>query len=257
MGRAAQKSARFLAEHSACCFCAGDRKATTIDHVPSRALFDGRVWPEGFEFPACPQCNAVTSKDEMIAAVICRAGRLNANEIQSAHTLQLLRGVHNNFPGLLNAMVEREVDRSRFLQERGVRLPEGLGDDDFALFSVDDPRVQDAMRQFGRKLLLALFYRHTKTVFPRQGQIAFRWFSNANFSDIHPIVRRVTPQLAETRRANTSLGDQFYYQYGVANTNRAAAFISFFNDSAAILGMLFSYEPQVAIHVGGMLTAFD
>jgi len=56
MGQARRRRAaldRFLAEDPVCCFCGGSRAAETGDHVPGRAIFLERKWPEGYLFPAC------------------------------------------------------------------------------------------------------------------------------------------------------------------------------------------------------------
>jgi hypothetical protein len=68
----------------------------------------------------------------------------------------------------------------------------------------------------------------------------------------------VTPKLVTTARHNTNLGDQFYYRYGVAEGQRATAFIAFFNGAAAIMGVMFTYEPDVpAPKFGRVFTCYE
>jgi hypothetical protein len=107
-------------------------------------------------------------------------------------------------------------------------------------------------------LLLALFYFHTHNILPREGRIAFRWFSNTNLNEIHPVMETVTPKLVTTKRQDTNLGDQFFYRYGVAEGKRATAFVAFFNGAAAIMGVMFTYNPDVpAPPLRRILTCYD
>lgn len=257
MGRASNRRRQFLAEHPLCCFCGGREHATTQDHVPSRAFFNGRVSPEGFSFPACARCNAATANDEQLAAMVCRIGNLDATDGEAQQNVRLMKGVDNNYPGLLSRMVLGSVAKRRWLREQGASLEQGQSTADFGLFDVSDDRVQDAVAQFARKLLLALFYRHTNAIFPTTGSFAYRWFSNSNLDEIHPVVAQIAPGLTLPDRANTSLGDQFFYRYGVAGTGRATAFLAVFHESAAILGVMFGYDVTLeAPPVGRVLRSF-
>jgi hypothetical protein len=59
-------------------------------------------------------------------------------------------------------------------------------------------------------------------------------------------------------RGNTSLGNQFFYRFGVAEGQRATAFIAFLHESAAILGVMFAYELKIELPpVGAILKVFD
>lgn len=79
MGANVSRKKLFLAQHPLCCFCGGHRPSAEPDHVPSRVLFDKRQWPEGFEFPACIDCNRATRHDEQVVAMLSvRGSRLNA-----------------------------------------------------------------------------------------------------------------------------------------------------------------------------------
>ena len=190
--------------------------------------------------------------------MVCRIGKFDATPKEIAYTVELMQGVENNFPNLIREMELGPTEKRKWLRGQRAQLAPGESTNDFGLCSVSDPRIQNAMQQFGRKLLLGLFYRHTRSIFPAIGSFAFRWFGNANMDDIHPIVAQVTPGLTLPNRATTSLGDQFFYRHGVANTRRATAFIAFFHDSVAILGVMFAYEPNVEVPKNGAtLKPFD
>jgi hypothetical protein len=104
MGQAKNKSAglaKFLAQHPRCCFCGGLRVAETGDHVPGRAIFLERKWPEGYLFPACTDCNAATSKDEMLIAVFARAFPNAETGVEQREFRAALSGPSNNWPETL------------------------------------------------------------------------------------------------------------------------------------------------------------
>src|SRR4051794_40646259 len=103
MGAAKGKRAireQFLKDHPLCCFCGGATTATTEDHVPSRALFRDRQWPEGYVFPACQKCNGVSSKHELIIAMLGRTYPDVEDETHKEQVVKLMRSVHFYFPGL-------------------------------------------------------------------------------------------------------------------------------------------------------------
>lgn len=58
------------------------RKATFL--AASRQLFSGRHWPEGYEFPACSQCNRATKDVEQIVATLSRTYPNGATEAAKA-----------------------------------------------------------------------------------------------------------------------------------------------------------------------------
>jgi hypothetical protein len=258
MGEAQQSKKAFLEAHPRCCFCGGKKRATTQDHVPSRAFFNDRAWPEGFVFPACNKCNAASAKGELLATVLLRIGKIDATDEEKAYTRKLTNGVKNNFPGIVDAMRVSAEDQAAYLEGEGKKRFPNAETGKLIAFSLEDERCQDAVAEFGRKLLLALFYFHTHDILPREGRMAFRWFANTNLDEIHPVMETVTPKLVTTTRRNTNLGEQFYYRYGVAEGNRATAFVAFFNGAAAIMGVIFAYDPRVpAPPVGRVLTCYE
>ena len=93
-----KKSRSFLLDHPMCCFCGGSEPATTEDHIPARAFFYGRRWPEGYSFPACEACNRDSKVSEAIAAVIsrCFPDPLDAKETDELR--RQVEGIRNDDP---------------------------------------------------------------------------------------------------------------------------------------------------------------
>src|SRR6266702_3296638 len=101
MGSGKTHRQRFLTTHPRCCFCGGAATSAEPDHVPSRVLFDGRQWPEGFEFPACVSCNRASRHDEQIIAMLSRMYPDTTTEKGRLEVQERIRAVAFNYPEIL------------------------------------------------------------------------------------------------------------------------------------------------------------
>src|SRR3990172_1584845 len=105
---------RFLAENPFCCFCGGNARATTVDHVPSIQMFSLRLRPQGLEVPACRSCNQVTRQHEQVAAILGRVYPDGRTEAERDETTQIMRHVQHNNPGLFDEMLPSARQHTRF-----------------------------------------------------------------------------------------------------------------------------------------------
>src|SRR5438067_561649 len=126
MGSATRRRALFFAAHPNCCFCGGSTPAIEEDHFPSRAMFRDRVWPEGYVFPACANCNRATAQDELLVAMLGRSYPDLKDQKHQQEVVELYKGVHNNFPGLLEAMHLSANDKKKWLKEQEMEIPVGM-----------------------------------------------------------------------------------------------------------------------------------
>ena len=100
-----------------CCFCGGLVPATSRDHQPARALFDRKEWPEGYEFPACKQCNFESKQHEGVLAVFVRLA-IDGRDPQTNKDLgKYLDGMRNNYPDALRVLTTNE--KRAFFKEEG------------------------------------------------------------------------------------------------------------------------------------------
>lgn len=234
------KKKLFLAQHPFCCFCGGKIRAQEIDHIPSRVLFDNRQWPEGYEFPACVACNRATRHAEQVVAMLSRIFPDARTEEGAREVEERTRAVAHNYPGLLEEMRPSVRQVRDAIEKYGIQKSAGASAADMPLLHVGGPLVNSTVEQFGRKLFLALYYKHTRTILPAEGGIAVRWYSNLQIENeeiprqLAEIVR-VVPTL---ERCNTNLCDQFFYRYGITDTQKLAVFLAFFRRSFAVLGYL-------------------
>lgn len=154
MGKSSRHRAKFLTEHPICCFCGGGIPAAGTDHVPSRACFDNRVWPEGFEFPACEKCNGDTANAEQVVAFFSRSLANPNAPIIDEEVVRLGVGSRNNSPGPMNEFEHsyRPISKELGVFETGPEIA--------AAFEI-------VFQKWGR----AFYYLETGAILPTGGKV--------------------------------------------------------------------------------------
>jgi hypothetical protein len=227
LGQARLKKQRFLVEHPICCFCGGTTAATTLDHVPSRACFNGRNGPEGFEFPACGPCQKLLRQEEQFFAFMCHlSDRDNANYDRTM-SRRLMQGIKNNLPDLFPQIVQGANNRRRGLRQLGVEKPVGAVLDDVPM--VEFPRqIDPVLRKVATKLGLALYYKHKgRPASPSHGIVSY-W---AQYADQRAMERfgQVISELQFLRRgtrSNFDFGNRFSYAWNIEEPDEPDIFIA-------------------------------
>lgn len=240
MGAKARHKKKFLAQHPLCCFCGGKTPSAEPDHVPSKAFFDSRKWPEGFEFPACVACNRATRHDEQIVAMLSRIYPDATTPEGKAEVEERIRAVVHNYPKVLEEMKPTIRQLRDAAKKYGIFPASGQSHADLPLLSARGPLINGAIENFSRKLFCALYYKHANAILSSEGGIAVKWYSNIQIEN-EEIPRELAAVLAgfpKLERARTKLDDQFFYRWGVADTKTVAAFLTFFRRSFAILGYI-------------------
>jgi hypothetical protein len=207
-------------------------------------LFDNRQWPQGYEFPACQRCNRVSRHDEQIIGLLSRIYPEPATKEMDREFDERLRAVADNYPGLLEEMMPKAGQVANNLSE--YRIP-SVGGAPVAFLSVSGPIVSAGVTNFGRKLFLALSYKHTGRILPMDGGIAIRWYSNLQIEN-DEIPEELAPLVSgfpSLKRSNMDLSDQFFYRFGVTDDLKASVYLTFFRRSFAILG----YVNAVALDI--------
>lgn len=233
------EAARQGASAPACIFCGGAAAATQCDHVPARALFAGRRWPEGYAFPACSPCNAASAPDEQVLALLVRFGasdeRVSEQEFRRA-----LLGVRNNHPGLAESMMMSLRQKRRAIDSLGITRPIGVGVSQVPLLSVHDLRWREAVKRYSAKLARALFYFHTGRVACADAEVTFRWLTalSKDADQLAAEFARYATALAVPARSGQSLDTQFVYRYSVGEEHDIAAFFVVFSPSLCLLLLL-------------------
>lgn len=216
MGEAKQKENRrqaFLKMNPFCIYCGGP--ATTTDHCPPRCFFDSRVWPEGYEFPACQPCNQAARLDEQIMAVLVRMKLTKTGKDADRIAWEKLAlGLKNN----QCAIVAEWTSLTRNENRRAIR--EAFGRDGDSLRSQGwstinlGPLTQAAIQRFMIKLSKALYYLHNKAIFDG---VLYLYHVNVQGKDGAPTylneILKMAPSLPSIQRNSKPLLDQFIYRF--------------------------------------------
>lgn len=236
-GRKSRK-AEFLAAHPRCIFCGGARSSEEIDHVPSRQLFHARHWPEGYEFPACTECNRATKDVEQIVSVISRMFPDGATEAGRLEMQAGLKALANNNREILLEMRPTANEVRRFLRSHDMRKDPNRCTPEYRLLKADGPQTLLAFGAYARKLFTALHYKHTRKIIPAAGGVAWTRFTNVD--SVTNAIPGGIFDLAQTmpvlRRGKIDLDPQFSYRYACSDSGEVAAYLAAFRFSFAILG---------------------
>jgi hypothetical protein len=245
LGKRKRRRLNVLDGNPLCCFC-GEKPAATEDHQPARALFDGKVWPVGYVFPACEPCNKASKHYENVMSVLVRLAAAREDDPQRiADFLKYADAMRNNFPNLLRILSTREK-RNHF-QVEGIRKPDGAAFADLRMIGIGDGLATTAVETVLRKLLRALHYKHTGTILPKNADVALRWLSNAYFHTLDdPEFARLFEKLHRPpiRRGQRDLSDQFSYLYGINPATGISGCVMLFRHSIFAIGAV-SLAPGV------------
>lgn len=216
--------AKFKSDHPFCCFCGGGTATEQRDHVPPRAMFAGKYWPEGYVFPACAKCNQGSSDLDQTLALIARLS-IADQHTDSDENQKYIQGVRNNTPHAVPYLFGSSTEAKKVLRELGIKKPDGMLAVDVPIALIDADAFEDLDPLF-RKLYCALYYKHCNRIVPSRMKVIcvrttnqifgsddpFDWMRDAFFRN-EPIIER----------AGRSLRDQFDYLWG-ANEDGSFAF---------------------------------
>lgn len=238
MGQGSTRKVQFLRQHPYCCFCGGATPSVELDHIPSRAMFLARQWPEGYEFPACVNCNRATRHDEQVVAMLARMFPDPTTPEEKEETKERIRAVAHNYPDVFREMQPSQRQLRTAAKKYGLLKPDGGTFQDIPALSVSGPLVNEAVHNFAKKLFCALYYKHAGKILGSDSGIAVRWFTNLQIEadEIPRSLGDVLNGFPKLERSKKLLDDQFFYRWVIADTKNMAVFLAFFNRSFGILG---------------------
>lgn len=220
MATRSQQRTEFLSANPWCAFCGGKEPATTVEHCPPKSLFHFKNWPEGFEFPACLSCNADSADQD---AVIAMLARIHADELKGNadnRLVGLMLNINKQFPGVIGRMMPSHIEARRRNRKFGIKPGPGQLHQDVAPVNVPE-EIQRAVGTFAGKLSKAAYYREAGQIFPTEGSILLRWFTNIELlrRDEYPLFEHfkflagTSPQLT---RGGKYLNDQFEFKLSLS-----------------------------------------
>lgn len=145
MGAAVRYRKKFLKAHPRCAFCAGKAAATTIEHCLPRAMFQHRLWPEGFEFPSCEPCNQGSDNDDLLVAMLARMDPFELNGDLDGKQIGLMKAVNQQFPGLFEEMKLSAAEARRSNRELRVHPTPGQTHQEVGVVKVPE-KLHQAVR---------------------------------------------------------------------------------------------------------------
>ena len=254
----------FLALHPICVFCGGAEAASTREHCPPKSLFQHKQWPHGFDFPACAECNGETSDDDVVVAFLSRMHPVVNTGNKDGRVEGLMRSVNNQHPGFLKEMFGMSaVEARKAARKLGVKPPKGMTYQKMGLARVPD-RMDKAVQTIARKLTKALFYRETNTIFPLDGEITFKWFTNADkFREgsipVLEFAANFTAPASNVTRSGKDLRNQFDYKYSLSVERDLAVLTALFGPAFGFVtvacskvGVLADIEARAVAAHGGV-----
>ena len=224
---------RFISDHPFCCFCGGTQPTTSIDHVPSRQMFFRRHRPQGLESPACNRCNKITGAHEQFAAMLARTFPDADSRDASKEIEKLMRAVHRQSPAVLAEMWPSWRQQYDFQKHFGAGHKGGA-------LSVNGPLVNQSIKMFGAKLMMALHYHCAGNIVPADGGVAIKWFTNWDRvnNTIPDSLFSLQGPPKTLQQGNWSVPDQFEYSWVVTECKRVAHYVSSFRKAFLIAGLV-------------------
>jgi len=180
-------------------------------------------------------------------SMIARISVGNNDPVYEREVKNVMEGVRHNTPELFAEMRPRPSDVRRFLRERGLPIPEGKTTADVPLLRLSGPIATASVREFARKLFLALHYKETGRIVPHAGAILWWWWSNLQAVE-GKIPQEIPPMMTGYRklaRANRILNDQFAYRHEISVEGDLGMYMARFNNAFFMTGIIMFDEAQI------------
>jgi hypothetical protein len=251
------KRDRLLSACPHCIYCGGQTPSETVDHCPPRAMFQEKKAPEGYEFGSCEACNSGTSDADLMVSALARIGVHSAGN-NDGKLLGLMKMANKQFPGMLTGMMPSALEARKLNRLLGIKPPPGVLQQHTGVGKVTDAHLA-SLRVFARKFTKAAFFKHAGAIFPGDGAIAYRHFTNADamgegfvfFETLQGVAGDVPRQV----RTNVDLTGQFSYKVSVAvnrdvmilqvSAYKSFGFVTFSStDPSVIRGAIKSLEQK-------------
>jgi hypothetical protein len=232
--RKKSRQQRFLIEHPDCYFCGGIGRATTIDHVPPRACFPRGYAPEGFEFPACQECNKGADRDDQIFGMYSML--LDFDESKTSRQehierlLELRKGIKNNYsdalPDLTSAMLV--PNQAGSIPPAAIALETNLA-------------FKEASKMMGWKLTHALYMLETGKILTVRHLFQCNWYQPQweGTESLTSYFSSLLPNETIGARSNIKpYGDRFRYISGTKETEDFFMYAAQFGHGLILWGIV-------------------
>jgi len=243
----------FFAAHPHCIFCGGTYPASEFDEVPPRALFQGRVWPEGYRFPACVSCNNGSHKaDEFLTFLaLCAEDPTNDNDLAARH--KTIRSIARA-RGLGKELIASARDVRNACNRYGLKLSPGMTTADVPALTLSGPRAKTLLSTSATKLACALHYKHAGKAIPSHGGILFYLVTNAEILGRGPLDLEAIPfNRVNPSRGSQVLTDRFEYLWSVSDDKSLGLYAVRFEQSFSMVIAVSTDDPDHLLDLGGSI----
>jgi len=239
---------KFLLNNPFCCFCGGIVSATSRDHYPPIAIFDGRQRPDDLVVPACCSCNSLSSDSDLIVAAIARwrLSDTDRTRIEDSDNKKFARGIARRLPHILeewfqNATGTQQKRARHKLADLGVPVTP-----DNKVVTLG-PKTIPHLHLFAYKLTLALYFATTGSIIPSQGLVR-AFFRIKEDLYANPIPSELLYYLSPSRslrQGSWSVPEQFQYRYATDDVDSTFQTVATIRNGLVIVGFAIT-NPELA-----------
>jgi len=238
MGEAKSKVQRFLKLHPKCIFCGGVVDATTVEHCPPRALFQKKIAPEGFEFPACVACNNYSSDEDLIVAVIARMGSPKFGD-SDGKLIGMMKNLNRQKPEFYKTFLASATEARANNRQLGIEPSPGMTHQEMGVLNIND-ETRTAIKVFAKKLAKGITYLEAGLVFKNDDCLALNWFTNANVIrdggyKVFEILSHINGKAPELSRSKVILNNQFEYKFSLSDDRNLILIQAKFGESFCLV----------------------
>jgi hypothetical protein len=225
MGEAKQKSRskqQVLLDNPRCIYCPSP--ATTVEHMPPRAMFKDRHRLSGMEFGCCAACNNGTKAADAIASFLAHVSPTDGphNEWQFPIMKKLRDTADQLEPGFHHELFNKKKSENAYRKVKSsILMP-------VVVIKADGPIIKRNMRIFSAKLAMALFREHVGKPLPIGSGVFVKWFLNAGLSETeaHGYLS-ILPVHGELTQGTQRSIEQFGYRFNCDDRSLLAAIVGF------------------------------
>lgn len=230
----------FISLHPFCAYCG--EPATTVDHMPPRAFFQRRIWPDNYRFPCCGACNDATRTDELVVAALASTNLQHG--VITEQSKRLLKGLLSNKPDVARELLH-EPSRNELRRRLRSTFGDALGDQLRAqgyTYNEIGEATGESIRRFGNKLFRALYYLHVGR--QADGMVAASHLSGLEHNKLINTVLNHCPSLERPSRGRVDLSSQFGYRFNASSDLGVFQAVVFLGEQFVYFGNTFSKSFQ-------------
>jgi hypothetical protein len=229
MGEAKRKlsaTQAFIEKYPDCCFCGGLRRATTREHMPPRALFDGSHRPDDLVMPACQECNSRTSTADAIVSILSRWKHADMTEIEKKDHKRLAKGIRNSHPKIVEEWTGMslldQLKAKRGFKKDGIAVPPNA-----RLMSIGPLTIRQ-LNLFAHKAVLGLYFDQFRKPLPNAGRICAYWRSKEDVlrGGVPSMLLEMMTQYGTLEQGKWNASEVFEYKFARNENDGLFAFLA-------------------------------